>query len=125
MVVERFDRALRAQGIPIAGVSARDDADRGTWRIDYLPSATPQQRSAGDALRLTFDPLDQTAIDAETTDKATATSRQKDVLAMCALVVRSRGVAIWNAMTMPQRVAAVNAEADVWAQIRVFIDKNL
>jgi len=54
----------------------------------------------------------------------TATSRQKDQLATCALVVRARGIAAWNALTVPQKVAATLAEADVWTSIRDFIENN-
>lgn len=53
-----------------------------------------------------------------------ATSRKKDILAMCALVVRARGIAAWNAMTTPQKVTAALNEADVWANIRDFIENN-
>jgi len=53
-----------------------------------------------------------------------ATSRQKDILAMVALVVRAKGAAAWNAMSPAQKVAATLAEADVWANIRDFIESN-
>lgn len=53
------------------------------------------------------------------------TSRQKDVLATCALIVRARGIATWNAMTLQQKKDATLAEADVWVTIREFIDTNL
>ena len=56
---------------------------------------------------------------------AQATSRQKDVLATCALVVRARGITAWNNMTTPQKVAATLAEADVWKNIREFIDDKV
>jgi hypothetical protein len=55
----------------------------------------------------------------------TATSRQKDVLATCAQVVRARGIAAWNAMTLVEKKNATLAEADVWANIRQFIEDNL
>jgi|KBSSwiStaDraftv2_1062776.scaffolds.fasta_scaffold11619_3 hypothetical protein len=54
----------------------------------------------------------------------TATSRRKDVLATCALIVRARGIAAWNAMTLQQKVTAAFAEADVWVNIRDFIESN-
>lgn len=55
----------------------------------------------------------------------TNTSRQKDVLATCALIVRARGIPAWNAMTVPQKATATLAEADVWVTIREFIETNL
>jgi hypothetical protein len=55
----------------------------------------------------------------------TATSRQKDVLATCALIVRGRDIPAWNAMTLLQKKNATLAEADVWTNIRDFIETNL
>jgi len=53
------------------------------------------------------------------------TSREKDILSMCALVVRARGIAAWNAMTLPQKVTATLAEADVWKDMRIWAEGNL
>ena len=39
------DQALRAAGIPIAGVATPNLSDRATWRVDFDPSATPAQRT--------------------------------------------------------------------------------
>jgi hypothetical protein len=68
--------------------------------------------------------LDFTPSVARTT-QFTATSRQKDVLATCAQIVRARGITAWNAMTLQQKVTATLAEADVWVAIREFIETNL
>ena len=57
--------------------------------------------------------------------KAQATSRQKDVLATCALIVRARGITAWNNMTTAQKVTATLAEADMWKGIREFIDDKV
>jgi hypothetical protein len=57
-------------------------------------------------------------------DPAVATSRQKDVLATCALVVRSRDITAWNNMTPVQKKNATQAEADVWVNMRRFIENN-
>jgi len=71
----------------------------------------------------------QTAIDTAPATSAaltfTTTSRQKDVLATCALIVRARGIPAWNALTVPQKVTATLAEADVWVTIREFAEANL
>src|SRR3990167_8026924 len=53
---------------------------------------------------------------------AQATSRQKDILAMLAVIVRAKDVAAWNGMTIQQKVSATLAEADVWKNIREFIE---
>ena len=58
--------------------------------------------------------------------RAFTTSRQKDVLATCALIVRARlGISAWNALTIQQKVDATIAEADVWKAIREFIDDKV
>lgn len=59
------------------------------------------------------------------TSRFTATSRQKDVLATCALIARARGIAAWNGMTVQQKKDAALAEADVWVTIRNFIEDNV
>jgi hypothetical protein len=56
---------------------------------------------------------------------AVLTSRQKDILAMCAVVVRAKGLAAWNAMTLQQKKDATFAEADVWRDMRVWAETNL
>ena len=55
----------------------------------------------------------------------TATSRQKDILATCALVVRAKGLAAWTAMTIPQKTTATLAECDAWVIIRDFIETTV
>jgi hypothetical protein len=70
MTAERLDRALKAAGIPIIGVSIGSETDRVTWAIQYAPQATAQHRTDGEALRLSFDPASQAASDAEKADRA-------------------------------------------------------
>lgn len=53
------------------------------------------------------------------------TSRQKDVLTTCALIVRARGIPAWNALTLPQKITATFAEADVWRDMRIWAETNL
>lgn len=65
-----FARALTRAGIPIVGISIGTETDRSTWRIDYRPEATAQQRIDGDALRLSYDPLTDPAWDTEQVDRA-------------------------------------------------------
>lgn len=73
----------------------------------------------------------QAALDAytpavELSDAAQGTSRQKDVLTDCAMLVRARiGIAAWNALTTPQKVSQTLAEADVWKTVREFIDDKV
>jgi hypothetical protein len=59
-------RALTRAGIPVTGVSIVSDADRATWRVVYAPEATAQQRTAGEALKLSYDfAADTTGADEE------------------------------------------------------------
>lgn len=65
------------------------------------------------------------AADAKLSASATATSRQKDILTTVAAYLRRSNIAAWNAMSTPQKKAAVLAEADNWRDLRVFIEQNL
>jgi hypothetical protein len=71
-VAELVDRALKAQKIPIDGVSIGDPADRTTWTVQYRPDATDEQRKAGDALLATLDPQDAATVAAVKGDVASA-----------------------------------------------------
>jgi hypothetical protein len=42
---------------PVVGVGIGDLDDRSTWRIDFAPEATTEQRVAGDAALAAFDPI--------------------------------------------------------------------
>jgi len=66
-----------------------------------------------------------TAPESSVTTRAQFTSREKDILTMCALIVRARGIPAWNALTVPQKVAATLAEADVWRDMRIWAEGNL
>lgn len=50
-----LDRKLKTLGVPILGVSIKDPDNVSTWRIDYAPEATAQQRTYGDSLIAAFD----------------------------------------------------------------------
>jgi hypothetical protein len=119
-VAGRLDRALRAAGVAIVGVSIGDPATKATWKVQP-PTLQAQAQPTIDA----FDPNAQSVIDAELTAAAVLTSREKDILAMCAVVVRAKGLAAWNAMTLQQKKDATFAEADVWRDMRVWAETNL
>ena len=48
--------AANRLGIPVIGVDIRDEADRATWHLQYLASATEEQRQQGEALKQSYDP---------------------------------------------------------------------
>lgn len=90
--------------------------DRRTERYD---DTVPSKRRAATGAEITSWDTAQHAT------RFTTTSRQKDVLATCAEIVRARGIAAWNAMTLQQKKDATLAEADVWVNIRNFIEDNI
>lgn len=51
-----LDQALRAAGIPVLGCAVGIESDKSTWRVDFDPSATPQQQAAAAALIQAFTP---------------------------------------------------------------------
>ncbi|MEP7304221.1 MAG: hypothetical protein ABJA98_01760 [Acidobacteriota bacterium] len=114
------ESALRAAGIPVDSVLIPDNADRSTWAVTFAASATPAQRTQAQTI------LASVVVDAASVraHDFAATSRQKDVLATCALIVRAQGPAAWNAMTTAQKVTAALAQADIWVTIRGFIEDN-
>lgn len=125
MILSLIANALKAAAIPnIDGVSVGiPDTDRSKWEVQFLPAATPAHKAAAAAV-LAGVAIDAPAQDALLQIQFGATSRQKDILATIALIKRAQGIPAWNALTTPQKVAAVLAEADVWTTIRDFIEKN-
>src|ERR1051326_6893955 len=81
-----LDATLKAQGIPILGVSIGTDSDRNTWVVQYDPSATPQQQQTGESIRSTFSPTDPSVVAADLDRQANAAAVTM-VKALCALVL--------------------------------------
>jgi hypothetical protein len=59
-LAEGLTRALGRAGIPVFGVSI-GTPDRATWSIQFRPEATAQQRTAGEALKVSYDFASDTA----------------------------------------------------------------
>lgn len=76
-----LDQTLRAQGIPIVGVSIGSPTDRTTWAIQYDPVATDAQKAAGETLRQTFDPLAPSVVAAQLDAEATNNIDDKKIKA--------------------------------------------
>ncbi|MDP7337671.1 MAG: hypothetical protein QGI10_00085 [Vicinamibacterales bacterium] len=55
-LAHQLDAACKRQGLSITGVSIGRPGDRQTWRIDYLPEATDEDRAAGQTLIDTYNP---------------------------------------------------------------------
>ena len=54
-----------------------------------------------------------------------ATSRQKDILAMCGTIARYKNITGWNAMTLEERIQATLKAADIFKAIRELIDDKV
>jgi hypothetical protein len=90
MLAAQLTRALERAGIPVLGVSIGRAIDRATWRVDYTAAATAQQRTDGEAIRLTFDPAnDPTYAD----EVATAECDAK--------VLKALALGLWEAIPGP------------------------
>jgi hypothetical protein len=64
-------------------------------------------------------PAEVAAFDLEDRTRAAQTeSRRLDIVATVAVIVRSRDVAAWNALSNAQKKAAVAASCDVWRDLR-------
>ena len=73
--------------------------------------------------RLATAPELAAAHDADVLEKATATSRQKDIAATIAFAIRNKDVAAWNAMTANQKKNAVLTGCDAWRDLRAQVEK--
>jgi hypothetical protein len=56
LIASALDAAVKAV-CPIYGVSVGIVSDKATWRIDFRPEATTQQRAAAQAVVTSFDPV--------------------------------------------------------------------
>lgn len=111
-----LDRALHTGGVSVDGISIGDSADKRTWLVQ--PASL---QSAAQSIIDAFDAAGNESANARWTTQ----SRQKDVLATMAMIVRARNIPAWNSMTLQQKKDATFAEADVWINIRDFIEANL
>ena len=55
MTAAQLDTALRASGIPITGISIGRKDDRSTWRVDFAPEATDEQKARATQIVAAFD----------------------------------------------------------------------
>ena len=116
-----LDRAIRAAGVAILGVSVGDPANKATWKVQP-PSLQAQAQPTIDA----FDPIDPATVTADVTAQSQLTSRQKDILTTCALIVRRRlGEPAWTALSLQGKKDAVFADADLWRDMRIWAETNL
>ena len=56
-VAARLTRLLARNGVPMTGVSVGDETNKQTWRVDFLPEATPEQQAQAASLLDAYDPV--------------------------------------------------------------------
>jgi hypothetical protein len=112
------DRALRAAGVPIDGVSIGDPANRATWTAQYTAAATPAHKVTGAALLLSVvvDAAAQTAQDQQAAQAFIDTLPiWAKALALALVdqlnVIRAALPAPLPAITVAQAIAAIRAKA--------------
>jgi len=106
------ERAIRAAGVPITGLSLGRLGDKATWRVE--PAAL---QAAAQPHIDAFDPVLGLV-----QGRALEDSRREDLIALVALMVRGRDVPGWQLLTTPQKFAAVQTELVVYRTLREFID---
>lgn len=62
-IAQQLTVSLQIANIPIQGVIINNPLDKNTWRIDYLPSATPTDIANGNALLAAFTPANLRFVD--------------------------------------------------------------
>ena len=97
------------------GVAEFGDADMPDMTTDRHDATNGKRRATAQELA-----DDETE---EVTQRARRNSRQKDVLAMCALIVRRSNPVAWAAMTPAQKRVAILAAADDFRDMRVLVEK--
>lgn len=98
-VIAVLQRAFEDAGIPIRSVGVGNpETDRAQWRVQYHASATPAQRTQGDALLQTLDPQDPTTIANIKQDMASALTSRDELFAL--------GQALWEAIPAPTTTLA-------------------
>lgn len=81
-----LDQQLRAQGIPILGVSLVSFTDRAGWIVQFAPTATTLQKQAAQQLLATI-AIDPASITAATVDQESLNAMSTVAKALCALML--------------------------------------
>lgn len=81
-----LDQQLRAQGIPILGVSLVSFTDRAGWIVQFAPTATTAQKQAAQQLLATI-AIDPASITAATVDQESLNAMSTVAKALCALML--------------------------------------
>lgn len=86
-VAALLDATLRAQGVPIIGVSLGVIADRTTWIVQYADTVTGAQQATGENIRATFDANAPAVVAAQLDRDAQSVQAMPMAKALCALIL--------------------------------------
>lgn len=111
-------QTIQNGGVAITDVDIVDATNRATWKVRPASLQSAAQPFIDGFVIATGAALELSTI-------AQATSRQKDLLATLAVIVRVSNVTAWNGMTNQQRVDATLVEADRWKTFREWIDDKV
>lgn len=114
-IAKRLDRALRAAGIPIVGVSIGTDADRASWIVHFGPGVTAAQQTQAATLLagLTLDETAEDRLDAQGQIEAMPLALKAVVLAVVDQMnlVRAALPIPLPALTPAQVITAIKTKA--------------
>jgi len=54
-IAEVLDKLIKDSNIPIYGISIGNEDDKNTWRIDFTPATTPEQKNQAQIIVSNFD----------------------------------------------------------------------
>ncbi len=100
-LIVALEQAIRVACPSIDGVSVRDPLDKSTWRIDFRPAASAQERAAAQAALAAFDIAAQDA------------AEQAEAGRLAAIDAANAGFA-FGGQTLAQLKAMTNAQFDTW-----------
>ena len=114
-VPELLDRALKAQGIPIDGVSLGTVADRATWTVHYRPEATKAQRETAEHALQAFDLTTVATVAAE----ADADARLNEPVTRALIVFLAAHFKLSEAEVREELLAGVKRESATITNVAV------
>lgn len=117
MIASYLDRILKQAGLQIDGVSIGDPHDKSTWRVH--PRAL---QGVAQPYIDAFDPANPIHATTALQEQSFASSRDKNRLAMFAVIVRGRNVTVWDESTPQERMILTLKEASIWKNMREMIN---
>ena len=98
-----LDSALKAAGVPIVGVSIGDPADRSTWQVQLLDTATTDHEATAAALIQSVD------VSADAADDVRVTERIRDPFTRSLIAVLADHLKVPEAQLRAELLAGAKA----------------